>query len=90
MVAGSIPNGSWVGIIDANSALNSGHHLPVWNIDCRITKASQNAFVDVVLFPVEKLKKVVFKNKKYGRDIEQTLEALWLEDNCQHLAKVSF
>lgn len=81
IVLGSMTNGSWVGIIDANSALNQNVNEPIWNIDCKITKATQTDYVNIVTFPIDKLKKHVFGNKKYGRDIEQTLEALWLESN---------
>lgn len=88
VVIGSVANGHWVGIIDANSALNQENKTPVWHINCKITKATKDHYVNVVLFPVQQLKKVVFKNKKYGRDIEQTLEALWLEKNCEDIRMV--
>jgi len=88
-ILGSMNNGSWVGIIDANWALNQKEDRNIWHIDCKITKATDTNFVNVVLFSVDKLRRHVFANKRYGRDIEQTLEALWLEKNCEEIARVS-
>lgn len=77
----SLGNGSWVGVIDANSALNQQRENIKWDIDCRVVKATDNYYINVIYFPVDKLKTKVFKNKKYGRWIEQSLEAMWLEYN---------
>lgn len=83
----TITSGRWIGVIDGYDALN-GPEKVKWRIRCKVTSASVNNPIRVVYFPVEKLKKKVFKNKKYGRDIQQTLEALWLEDNSRYIHEV--
>lgn len=61
-IIGGVSNGNWIGVIDADIALNQNLQDPRWQIDCKIVKASEHDYVKVVLFPVEKLRKVFFKN----------------------------
>ena len=73
--------------LDAFEAIHEGAQDVKWTIDWKVTKASEHEFVSIVIFPLDKLRNV-FKNSKYGLQIKQTMCALWLENNCDVIARV--
>ena len=81
--------GDWIGIIDAYKAINEGEHEVFWTFDCKVSKATEQDDISIITFPLDKLNGYVFKNKKYGHDIKQTLCALWLENNCDLIARLN-
>ena len=81
--------GDWVGTIDAYNSINDETHKVNWTFNWRVSKASEKDYVSTVAFPLDKLHGYVFKNKKYGNDIKQTLFALWLKNNCDIIARLN-